>query len=80
MTNTVNDHLPDQVSLLTHPVEEGLAVAGTAGLMLTAEQLVSPGLAGDTMYPLIGMAAAAKLGGRYMAHEYIMPWLDSFKA
>jgi len=80
INNTVNDHLPEQASILTHPIETAVSIAGTTGLLLATEQIVSPGLAGDTFYPIIAMATAAQIGGRYVAHEYIMPWLDSFKA
>ncbi len=80
VSNYANDHLPEQISIITHPLETAIDIAGTTGMMLTVENLVSPGLAGDTMYPMVALVAAAKIGGRYVTHEYLQPWIDSFKA
>lgn len=79
VNNYVNDHLPEQISIVTHPLETAIDIAGTTGMMLAVEQIVSPGLAGETLYPMVGLVAAAKLGGRYVAHEYLQPWLNSLK-
>ena len=80
VNNYANEHLPEQISIVTHPLETAIDIAGTTGMMLSVEQLVSPGLAGDTMYPMVALVAAAKIGGRFITHEYLQPWVDSFKA
>ncbi len=80
VSNYANEHLPEQISIITHPLETAIDIAGTTGMMLSVEQIVSPGLAGETMYPMVALVAAAKIGGRYITHEYLQPWIDSFKA
>ena len=76
VSNSVNEHLPEKYSILTHPAETAVEVAGTASILMAAEQVVSPGLVSDTFYPILGLAAVSKLGAKYIAHEYVMPWLD----
>ena len=77
VSNSINEHLPEKYSILTHPTEGLVEVAGTASILMAAEQIVAPGLVGETLYPLLGLAAVSKLGAKYIAHEYVMPWLNS---
>lgn len=77
VNNTVNQHLPDQISIVTHPLETAVDIAGTSAVVLAAEQVISPGLAGDTMMPVIAGVAAAKIGSKFVVQSYLSPWWDS---
>jgi hypothetical protein len=76
VNNYLFDHIP-VIRTLSHPGHTALAVAGTAGSVLLAEQVISPGLAGDTMYPVIALAAGSEVLSTYLTHEWVAPWLDT---
>lgn len=73
--NMINTNLPDKYSIVTHPLETAVNIAGTTGILLATESIIAPGVASESFMPMLGIATGSKIGARYIAHEYIMPWL-----
>lgn len=79
ISNTINPDLPDGINFIAQPLEAAAAAGGNYAMLLAAETAIAPAAAGETFAPLLGIAAVATLGGKFITHEYLKPWLVSMK-
>lgn len=69
--NYVNDHIGNQFGFASHVGQTLTSVGATAGTMLALESAVGGmDLAGDTMWAVLALAAAAHVGARYIRQNW----------